>query len=200
VESLLTDLNPHTPPLDQIHRILFAMASDVEMHREDLKLVIAFSLQDAAYTSGPTGPRQRILEILTKFVAGAQRHGQARTDLHASRLAEQIMGLYNNAVLTIFGGRGAKATINALWRFLLGGIVVTTSAYTAQDGARGADREARACDGASFAGQFRPSSLFAHVEIFLHCSLVDTSEPQHSVCQVWDASEVAKRFDATFRI
>jgi AcrR family transcriptional regulator len=123
VGQILGEADCRTAPLDSVQQILLAMAKDAEAHREDLKVLFAYSMRDPGYMAHPTPARERSLRVLAKLISEAQRRRQARNDITAQEQAAQLLGLYNNAVVTIvFSRRDAKTTIDGMWKFALGGI------------------------------------------------------------------------------
>ncbi|MGE5111215.1 MAG: TetR/AcrR family transcriptional regulator [Acidobacteriaceae bacterium] len=123
VHQMLMSIDAGMPSLERIKQVLLAMATDAQSHREELKLVFAHSLRDEAYLAHPTRARQRTLKMLADLIAEGQLQGDVRRDLSAEEQARQVLGLYNNAVLTIiFGGRNARAAIEPMWSFAIGGI------------------------------------------------------------------------------
>lgn len=123
VHQMVTSMDSGVRPLERMKRALVAMAKDAQIHREELKLVFAHSMHDEAYLAHPTRARQRILKMLADLIAEAQAQGDVRRDLSAQEQARQLLGLYNNAVLLIIlGGRSARAAIEPMWSFAIGGI------------------------------------------------------------------------------
>lgn len=121
--SLLAGRADGTAPLDELRRILLAMASAAEAERENLKIVLIHSLENGTYFSEPTPARARILQQITDLIAEAQANGEARTDLTARALAVQLVALYNNAIAAIlFSNQTHKTAISRAWEFALGGL------------------------------------------------------------------------------
>jgi TetR/AcrR family transcriptional regulator, cholesterol catabolism regulator len=123
VHQLLSSIAAGVPPLDRLKQVLLAMAKDAQAHRKELKLVFANSIHDEAYLARPTPARQRTLKMLADLIAEGQSKGEVRRDLSAEEQARQLLGLYNNALLMIiFGGRNARAAIEPMWSFAIGGL------------------------------------------------------------------------------
>jgi AcrR family transcriptional regulator len=123
VSQALSTSDPEVPALDRIRNLLLVMAKDAEAHCDDLRVVFAHSIHDPAYMTSPTPARERIVKMLAHLIREAQSAGHARQDLSALEQSWQLLGLYNNAVLTIISGRrSARAAIGSMWNFAMGGI------------------------------------------------------------------------------
>ena len=123
LEQLLAEADPGRPPLDRARDVLHAMASEAEARRDEVRLLLSFSLRDPDYLVRPTAARRRVLGMVESLVAEAQRRGEARRDMSARELAAHLLGVYQVALVAIvFERRAARAAIEAGWRFALGGI------------------------------------------------------------------------------
>lgn len=123
ISAMLGVRAPEVAPLDELRRVLLVMAGEAEVHRTSLKIILVHSLKDGSYFSQPTPARAKILLHLAALIAEAQQAGQARTDLAARSVAVQLMGLYNHAVVAIlFFDQPAKAAVDRLWEFAIGGL------------------------------------------------------------------------------
>ncbi|WP_242346226.1 TetR/AcrR family transcriptional regulator [Anaeromyxobacter terrae] len=123
MDETLAAAGAHTPPLERVRRVLLAMARHTERHRDDWKVVFAYSARDPDYLASPTPARLRFLETVTALLSEAQLRGEARRDLPASEQAAHLLALYQRALLAIaVHGRSARAAIDAAWRFATGGI------------------------------------------------------------------------------
>jgi AcrR family transcriptional regulator len=123
VEQLVAEAGPGTAPLERVRNLLLAMASEAEGRREDLQLILSQSVRDPDYVARPTPARRRVLAILTRLLAEAQRRGEARRDLPAREQAAHLFGLYQIALVAIvFERRSVRAAIDMAWRFALGGL------------------------------------------------------------------------------
>lgn len=121
--TLLAGRKPGTAPLDELRRILLAMAAAAEAQRDNLKIVLIHSLENGTYFSEPTPARVKILECITGLIAEAQANGEARSDLAARALAVQLMALYNHAIAAIlFSNQTHRTAIARAWEFALGGL------------------------------------------------------------------------------
>lgn len=128
VTSLLAARRADTPPLDELRRLLLSMSAAAEAQRENLKIVLVHSIEDGTYFSQPTPARVRILHEIEQLLAEAQKRGEARTDLTALALANQIVALYNHGVVAIlFSGQRAEDAVARLWEFALGGLTGTAA-------------------------------------------------------------------------
>lgn len=137
VSALLETRGGGDSPLGELHRVLALMAKEAEAQRENLRIVLMHSVQDGSYFSQPTPARAKIVQHITALVAEAQAAGEVRADLTAGALAAQVMGLYNNAILSILvAHQAAETAIDRLWEFALGGLTVATT-----DAGRGAGRK-----------------------------------------------------------
>jgi AcrR family transcriptional regulator len=123
VHQMLNSTSADVPALDRVKNVLFVMAKDAQVHREELNIVFVHSIHDETYLAHSTAARDRVLKMLAHLIAEAQSLGQAREDLSAGEMAGQLLGLFNNALLAIiFRGRNAKGAIESMWDFALGGM------------------------------------------------------------------------------
>jgi AcrR family transcriptional regulator len=123
VERIVGDADPSQNPLELIREILFTMAKEAEAHREDLKVVYMYSLQDPDYQKGPTPARQRVWDILTGLVEQAQHQQLIRKDIPARDQALYIMSLHLSTVMAMVAGYGSvEPMLSSIWKFILGGI------------------------------------------------------------------------------
>ena len=121
--ATLAARDPSASPLAELRRILLSMTSAAAAQRENLRIVLAHSIEDGTYFSQPTPARARIVKAIAALLAEAQASGEARTDLDSPALAAQIVALYNNAVVGIlFSGQTAEDAVARLWEFALGGL------------------------------------------------------------------------------
>jgi AcrR family transcriptional regulator len=123
MEQRLACADAGSGPLERIRLILFEMAHDAEREREDLKLVVQYSLSDPHYFERPSEARVRVLETLTRLVEEAQGRGEARRDLSPGQQAQRILALYEGAAASVvMGVSSAAAEMKMTWQFILGGI------------------------------------------------------------------------------
>jgi TetR/AcrR family transcriptional regulator, cholesterol catabolism regulator len=123
VHEMIESTSPNMPVLGRVKNALLAMAKDAQMHREELKLIFVHSIHDEAYLAFSSPAREYVVKMLARLIGEAQSQGQVRSDIRASELARQLLGLYNNAVLAIiFREQNAKVAVESMWKFAIGGM------------------------------------------------------------------------------
>ncbi len=123
VEELIEMADTVSSPIELIRKVILAMVSEAEKHREELKLIYSYSMRDPDYLFDPTPARKRILELFTGLIGEAAKRGEVRRDLSAGEIAFHILAVYWGLILAVIAGAGnTENLLHSAWEFILGGI------------------------------------------------------------------------------